>query len=970
MKNIYFLCVLLLLAGCSSSDDGGAAPKETQNLSGALSIMGEGETTPSVFYDFGSRISATQNKVAFIVKNTTQSVVQDIQLTSTNQSFQLSSNACPAALGVSASCRIEMNFIPENSGSYAGNIIANYTIGSSAGSSLRRIKGESKKRALLTIDKSILSFENLALPAQQSIPILVKNLGEIPAENFTLSTSALPLTVPYSTCGTSILPGSSCTLNFQFQSFLVTSGSVTQVFQYFDGVSTNQTSIVLNYSTTNGSFNVAKGMDLPVFAIETSNNGNVFVGGSFTSFAEKKAGHALKFFGSLSIDTLYPVETGFNGDVLAIGTVADKTYYGGKFSTFNNGLASHLVRLDANGVIDPSFDIGTGFDGNVHCLAIDSNGKLLVGGDFQNFNGTQAPLFIRLNPDGSIDNSFVLGTGFTGTAVYAIGIDSNDKILLGGSFSNYKGSAVQNLVRLSSAGTIDATFITSTATDGAILTILVEANDGMYLGGEFTSFKGSSSPRIVRLTSNGNKEPLFNVGTGFNSTVRTLEGSDSDINFLYVGGDFTRYQTTTIHSIVKLDPLGAIDNNFVQGNGFSDSVKKIKRLSDDTLLVGGNFHSYSIKSVNRLAHLTSNGSFIPTFNEYAGVVGKVSTSLPLTDGKVLVAGELTRVSAETAPKVALLSMHGESDTSLDTGAGFDASVVALIASPFKANAYLLGGQFTQYNTQTRQKLAQVFLDGSLDTSFNIGTGFNGSVNTLLAKPDSVYVGGQFTTYQGATAFGLIRLKSTGGADSAFVTGTGFTGIVWALAEASNDKIYVAGDFTNYNGTPVQNIVRLNADGSLDSSFAFGSGFNLPIWTIATDSSGNLYAGGDFSTYQGTAAEGLIKIKPDGSIDSTFSVGSGFDGSVNSIAVANDGAVYATGSFTHVQGNAYRYLVKLKPTGAIDPLFTLTSGLNAEGWTVKFAKDGSDDIYVGGSFTSYNSVTTDHFIRLSKTGALE
>ena len=64
------------------------------------------------------------------------------------------------------------------------------------------------------------------------------------------------------------------------------------------------------------------------------------------------------------------------------------------------------------------------------------------------------------------------------------------------------------------------------------------------------------------------------------------------------------------------------------------------------------------------------------------------------------------------------------------------------------------------------------------------------------------------------------------------------------------------------------IIRLNADGSVDTGFFVGTGFDSVVYTLApaTDGSGDVYVGGDFTSYQTTTASHIIALNPDGSID--------------------------------------------------------------------------------------------------------
>ena len=112
-------------------------------------------------------------------------------------------------------------------------------------------------------------------------------------------------------------------------------------------------------------------------------------------------------------------------------------------------------------------------------MAIQSDGKILVGGTFFTYNGVSANRVIRLNSDGSVDNTFVTGTGFN-NYVLSIVIQSDGKILVGGGFTAYNGVSANRIIRLNSDGSIDNTFVTGTGFDNYVYSIAIQS-DGKIL---------------------------------------------------------------------------------------------------------------------------------------------------------------------------------------------------------------------------------------------------------------------------------------------------------------------------------------------------------------------------------------------------------------------------------------------------------------------------------------------------------
>jgi len=244
-----------------------------------------------------------------------------------------------------------------------------------------------------------------------------------------------------------------------------------------------------------------------------------------------------------------------------------------------------------------------------------------------------------------------------------------------------------------------------------------------------------------------------------------------------------------------------------------------------------------------------------------------------------------------------------------------------------------------------------------------------TVAVALDSSDDVYFGGSFTTYKNAAANSIARLNNDGSLDTGFATGTGVAASVFTIAPANDASgdVYFGGGFTSYDGTALGRIARLNLDGTLDRFFDTGTGFNNVVKIImpAIDGSGDVYVSGVFTSYNGTAVgTGLIRLNDDGSIDAGFSTGSGWG--EEGIAPATDG-----------MGNFYVYvarttspgIARLNDNGSIDTGFdTGPSGFNNGVRAIAVATDGS--IYAAGNFTDYNGTGTNDLARLHPDGSFD
>jgi uncharacterized delta-60 repeat protein len=196
------------------------------------------------------------------------------------------------------------------------------------------------------------------------------------------------------------------------------------------------------------------------------------------------------------------------------------------------------------------------------------------------------------------------------------------------------------------------------------------------------------------------------------------------------------------------------------------------------------------------------------------------------------------------------------------------------------------GYFTQFNTVATNRIIRLNLDGTRDTSFNIGSGFNNSTYGIVQQTDGKYViVGTFTSYNGVTANRIIRLNLDGSVDTSFNTGSGFNDMVTKIAIQSDNKVIITGNFTSYNGSSINRIIRLNSDGTRDTSFNPGSGFmyNYSVNGLGVLSNGQIIVAGNFDRYNGVLCPMMIKLNSDGTRDTSFH----YTGTGTSLKYIND-----------------------------------------------------------------------------------
>lgn len=336
------------------------------------------------------------------------------------------------------------------------------------------------------------------------------------------------------------------------------------------------------------------------------------------------------------------------------------------------------------------------------------------------------------------------------------------------------------------------------------------------------------------------------------------------------------------------------------------------------------------------------------------------------------------VSTEVAVNKFTPYYSGAVDTSFNTSYGFNDIVNTVV--PQSDGKVLVGGNFTAYNGVTANRIIRLNSDGTQDTTFNMGTGFDyvpssyGAVvvtSIVVQNDGKVLVGGNFSTYQGVSANGIVRLNSNGSRDASFDVGTGFVDPVWDLALQSDGKVMAVGDFVSYKGVYANRIIRLNSNGSRDTTFDMGAlGFGWDANSVVVQSDGKLLVGGVFTTYKGTSVNRIVRLNSDGNIDVTFNIGTGFDDTVNAIALQSDGKILVGGVFNNYQGLSASKIIRLNIDGSRDSSFSLGSGFNQYGYAEVYSLIVQSDgkIFVGGNLGYYQGLSANGIIRLNSDGS--
>lgn len=717
-----------------------------------------------------------------------------------------------------------------------------------------------------------------------------------------------------------------------------------------------------------------------------------------------------------------------NATVRTISPQTDgKIIIGGEFTTYNGETVNRIARIFANGILDLTFISNNGFNSTVFSTCLQPDGKIIVGGSFMTYDNNPAPRIIRLNADGSIDNSFNPGTG-PNNIIRSVSLQVDGKMVVGGNFTTFNGSPANSIVRLNSDGSIDTTFESGSGAYNMIITSAIQPDGKIIIGGAFTFYDNTSINRIARLDANGHLDTTFHVGTGANSTVSTSAiQPDGKIIF---GGAFTFYNDTSFNRIVRLYADGRIDTSFNIGLGANNQITAANVQPDGKIVIGGAFTSYNNTAVGFLTRLNTDGSRDTTFKSDPGANSSIFAIRAKPDGKIIISGGFTTYDTVSANRILVLDENGQPDNLFNLGSM--GANQYLFTSCLQADGkIIIGGFFSRFNGKNLNKIARLNADGSIDSTFNIGTGFelsNSEVTTCMMQPDDkIVVGGDFFMYNGNSknpfvirllsdgtldttfnhslrsryrngfrvcetalqadgkilvagtrlkdgfpnsldTFELIRLLPDGSTDSSFTIGIGspaFSRTKCALAIQPNGKIIVSNIFTSYNGFNVNRLVRLNEDGSIDNTFNMGLGPDKGIFSIVLLQNGKLLVGGAFTSYNGSNINYIARLNSDGTLDTSFNTGIGPDNAVFEINLQSDGKIVITGSFTSFAGSNRNRLARLHPDGRLDNCFDPQIGVNDLIFTISTQAD--DNIIIGGAFDTYNNVIRNRIARIKGDG---
>ena len=347
--------------------------------------------------------------------------------------------------------------------------------------------------------------------------------------------------------------------------------------------------------------------------------GKIIVSGYFTNYGNINNNGFIRLNSDLTQDNSFAATGPPAGSTasMSVNTIEvlndDSILVGGGFSGFNGVNQKALVLLKDDGSINTDFNYGEqGFYHSppsypyVKSIAVRPDGRLVVIGHFEKYNGVDANKIIGLKSDGSIDPDFYYGSGFSGPSgggLPKIVMMQGDKIIVAGSISGYQGYQAHQLIRLNSNGDIDDSFIQSeidsyVVTEFEINSIYMYSNGDMLVGGRFDKYNGEQRENLVKIFADGTLDMNFHSGDFEGSTGSNVYSITLDENGkIIVGGRFESFDGYSVHQMMRLNSNGTFDSGFSIGTGpespnSSEYVSVLTKQPNGKIIVGGRFNLF------------------------------------------------------------------------------------------------------------------------------------------------------------------------------------------------------------------------------------------------------------------------------------------------------------------------------------------------------------------------------------------
>lgn len=359
-----------------------------------------------------------------------------------------------------------------------------------------------------------------------------------------------------------------------------------------------------------------------------------------------------------------------------------------------------------------------------------------------------------------------------------------------------------------------------------------------------------------------------------------------------------------------------------------------------------------------------------SFNPGTGANGIVEQAVPLADGRILICGNFTSFNGRNHPYIARLNSDGSVDESFNGQASYWVRNMSVQSD----GKIVIGGFFKGVQGASRSLIARLNSDGSNDPSFDPGTGCTDTLGVAIdgnadpfvmwtaIQPDGkILVTGNFRNFNGASSTGIVRLNPNGSRDTSFNVGGGLDSWGRHIELLPNGQILLSGWFNSYNGVGFNRVARINGDGSPDGSFHPFFGDRTAIYDTQLVANNKIVVCGHSLNYEGLFTREIKRLNWDGSDDTSF-VGYTNE-KTESMEVQSDGKIILGGYFNSVDGQVKTSVARMNADGTLDSSWG--ASIDNYVWTVALDRDGK--LLISGGFYTVDGISRNGVARLL-TGA--
>ena len=539
-----------------------------------------------------------------------------------------------------------------------------------------------------------------------------------------------------------------------------------------------------------------------------------------------------------------------------------------------------------------------------------------------------------------------LGLMVDGGVVNAVAVQADGKIVIGGIFSRVNGVLRNNIARLNADRTLDMAWNPNASGN---VNVLAVSGNTVYAAGLFTTIGGQLRFLLAALDGTTGLATAWNPDPV--ADVRAIIPAGP---IVYVGGLFNNIGGQPRNRIAALD---VVTGNATTWNPNADSAVFALALSGTTIYAGGAFNNIGGQPRNRAAALATTvntNNALPFDPNMDNSVLRIEVS----GSTVYLAGAFSHVGPGPTPPLRpqLAAVDANSGALTAFAPAPDGLVNTISAS---GSTLYVGGNFANIGGAPRMNIAALNASG---TALPWAPEANSPVQAILVSGSTVWAGGDFYLIGGAPAMQIALLDSaTGQQVAGFHPGAGTPGPTRSVFMQPDSKVLVGGGQFNWVGkvgVGRNNLLRLNADGTLDMGFDPATGLVQPsIFDFAVSGS-TVYIAGGFAEMGGQPRNNLAAVDIVTGNATSWNPNAG--GLVRSISLAGT-TLFAGGDFLTMGALARHYAAALDTSSSIatswDP--------NADNAVQKVFASGST-VYVGGFFSNIGTQNRSRIAELNNT----